>query len=103
MKRFLASLFLCIGFTYSGNTQTTTEPQPFPLKDYKISFYEIQMNVKTVQINTIDGSEISGNQPLIIRDESTNSFTIDFTDCSEGEYLISGKRDDLELEYSVNR
>lgn len=103
MKHFLFLLFLCIGINFSGFSQVTTEPQPYPLTDYKITFNEAQMNAVTVEITHIDGSEIIGNQPEIIHNEATNSFTIDFTGCNEGKYLISGKRDDLELEYSVDR
>lgn len=103
MKPFLVLLFLCIGINFSGFSQVTTEPQPFPLKDYKITFYEMQMNAETVKVTLVDGSEIVGSQPKIIRNEETNSFTIDFTDCIDGKYLISGKRNDLELEYSVDK
>ncbi|WP_157454226.1 hypothetical protein [Crocinitomix catalasitica] len=103
MKRILILTLLCVSINFSGFGQEKAEPQPFPLMDYKISFYEVQMNAGTAEITELDGSKISGVQPKIILDESTDSFTIDFTDCSEGKYLITGKRDALELEYIVER
>ncbi|WP_027419798.1 hypothetical protein [Crocinitomix catalasitica] len=103
MKRYLILFLLFTGFNATSFGQMKAEPQPFPLTDYKISFYEIQMNSETVKVTEMDGSKITGNQPKIIVDDATDSFIIDFTDCAEGEYLISAKRDDLELEYSVNR
>jgi hypothetical protein len=103
MKQFLALLYLCVGISFTGLSQTATEPQPFPLTDFKITFHETQMNAETVAVTLMDGSDILGNQPKIIFNEAANSFTIDFTDCVDGKYLISGKRDDLKLEYSVDR
>ena len=101
MKRILVFLLLCISF--SGFGQEKAEPQPFPLIDYKISFYEVQMNAETVAVTALDGAKIAGVQPKIILDEANNSFTIDFTECKEGKYLITGKRDALKLEYTVDR
>lgn len=103
MKHFLVFLTFCLAINFNGFSQATAEPQPFPLSDFKITFYESHMNAETVYITLIDGNEISGNQPKIIFNETDSSFTIDFTDCSEGKYLISGKRDDVELAYSVDR
>ena len=103
VKRFLVLILLCLGINFNGFTQMKAEPQPFPLNDYKITFYEVQMNAETVKITEMDGSKITGIEPKIIIDKSTDSFTLDFTNCTKGQYLISGNRDELELEYTVER
>ena len=103
MKRFIILTILCLSLGISGFSQERTEPQPFPLTDYKITFYEVQMNVATVVVTHLDGSEISGAKPAVLQSDENDAFTIDFTACETGNYLITGKRDELLLEYTVER
>ena len=103
MKRFIALTILCLILGINGISQERAEPQPFPLIENKITFYEVQMNVATIVVTHLDGSEISGTEPDVLRSEENDSFTIDFTNCEPGNYLITGKRDELVLEYTVER
>lgn len=101
MKRFFLALVLLMGVCISGYSQT--EPQPMPLHEHKILFYDFQMDHESVEVTQLDGSAIIGEQPTIARDPMVNGYVIDFTECTEGIYLISGIHEDNEVSYRVER
>ncbi|WP_066758878.1 hypothetical protein [Crocinitomix algicola] len=101
MKLLLAFLFL-ISFHANCFSQAG-EPQPYPLYEYKITFNEVQFESESLQILTSDNEEISGVQPIILKDELNQKFTIDFSACEEGEYLIKGRRGSIDLTYIISR
>lgn len=80
-----------------------TEPQPFPLKNDKISFYEFHMEYTSIKITDVDGNSIKGIKPTVDLNKTEGFFTIDFTACASGTYLIYGKRGDVEINYSVTK
>lgn len=78
----------------------TDEPQQFMLIDNKMSFTVEQIDFESIKVESLEFTE-EYIKPKITRTEDGKIVTIDFTECAEGSYLVTGTRGDLVLEYLV--
>jgi hypothetical protein len=79
----------------------STEIQSFPLIDHQITFYDVQMDLKSIVVKYLDGKSGENPLPKLNYSMDMKTVTIDFNACAEGQYLITGTRGDIELAYAV--
>lgn len=75
--------------------------QELMLIDHKISFNAEQMDVNSVKVTVITEVEKKIDPEMTIIENGIAFITIDFSNCESGNYLISGKRGDMEITYLV--
>lgn len=75
--------------------------QELMLIDHKISFNSEQMDVNSVKVTVITEVEKKIAPEISIVENGIAFLTIDFSNCESGDYLITGKRGDMEITYLV--
>jgi hypothetical protein len=75
--------------------------QELMLIDNKISFNAEQMDVNSVKVTVIKEVEKKITPKMSIIENGIAFITIDFSKCESGDYLITGKRGDMEITYLV--
>lgn len=103
LKPVFITFLLLLGVITTSVAQEKPEVQPLGLIDHKITFYDVQMDVESVDVIYMDQSKKDYEKPIMTINSEAKSITIDFSNCAIGEYLIYGTRGDLKLEYSVER
>ena len=102
MKRRLLILLVILASSFASNAQTSTEPQPIELIDNKVTFYSVQLDFESLNIDySIESDGVA--MPVVTISEDESQITIDFTDSTPGNYIISRTRSegDVELVYSI--
>lgn len=109
IKTFKTALVLCtliLGMNTSALAQDpkspvpTEEIQPLMLIENKITFHAQQIDFSSVVIETVDATFETVLPTLTISSDNT-TITIDFSACEAGNYIISGTRDELVLQYLI--
>ncbi len=104
--KLIALLTICL-FSASVNGQDVELAPPskiiqeLMLIDHKISFNAQQMDVNSVKVTVITEVEKKIAPEISIVQNEIPFITIDFSNCESGDYLITGKRGDMEITYLV--
>ena len=105
-KKLIAVLTLILGMNVSTFAQEaapapTEEIQPMMLIENKITFYSLQIDFESVKVEIVGESETSDILPTIIISPDHSAITLDFSACAAGNYVISGTRGELALQYLI--